>query len=123
MDHGKVRFAAEQRRHIAVLTALHDRVGHIAANAGEAVEISLDIARRFSPLDTEPLCQPEGRDAVDDAEIDRLRLVAAIAVGAAENLLRRQVVDVSAVGIDGFQLGHVGDMRRQPQLDLVIVRR
>src|SRR3546814_20858159 len=56
----------------AVGAALRLGAVHIGADAWEALEIGLDIGARLALRDAELVAQAEGRDTVDDAEIDRL---------------------------------------------------
>ena len=100
-DVGIVALAPEQREHIAVL--LGERLGlfHVVADAGEALEIFLDVGAGLLALDAELVGEPERRDAVDDAEVDRLGAAADLARHAlhrhAEHFRRRHGVNVEAV--------------------------
>ena len=124
-DVGVVALAAEQREHVAVL--LGERLGlvHVVADAGEALEIFLDVGAGLLARDAELVGEPERRDAVDDAEVDRLGAAAHLARHAlhrhAEHLRRGHGVDVEAVAEGLLQRLDVGDLGEQPQLDLRIV--
>ena len=120
-----VAFAPEQREHIAVLLAERLGLFHVVADAGEALEIFLDIGAGLLARDAELVGEPERRDAVDDAEIDRLGAAAHLARHAlhrhAEHFRGGHGVNVEAVA-EGFpQRLDVGDLGQQPQLDLRIV--
>ena len=72
MDHRQVRLAPEQGLDIAGVLRMLDGFGHVGADAGEAREIQLDVARRLAAIDAEALRQPERGNAVDDRKVDRL---------------------------------------------------
>ena len=124
-DVGVVALAPEQRHHIAVL--LGERLGlfHVVADAGEALEIFLDVGAGLLARDAELVGEAEGRDAVDDAEIDRLGAAAHLGRHAldrhAEHFRRGHGVDVEAVAERLAQRRDVGDLGEQPQLDLRVV--
>ena len=71
--------------------------------------------------------EAEGRDAVDDAEVDRLGAAAHVGRHVldrhAEHFRRRHGVNVDAVLERLAQRRHFGDFGQQPQLDLRIVGR
>ena len=100
-DVGIVAFAAEQRHHIAVL--FRERLGllHVVADAGEALEIFLDVGAGLLARDAELVGEAEGGDAVDDAEVDRLGAAAHFGRHVldrhAEHFRRRHGVNVEAV--------------------------
>ena len=79
LDVGVVALAAEQGQHVAVLLAKRLGLVHVVADAGEALEIFLDVGAGLLARDAELVGEPEGRDAVDDAEIDRLGAAADLA--------------------------------------------
>ena len=64
--------AAEQRLHIEMLAAKLARLVHVGADAGEALEIFLDVIAGLFGFDAELGAEAEGGNPVDDAEIDRL---------------------------------------------------
>src|SRR5690349_10323672 len=64
--------AAEQREHITVLFRKRLGLLHVVANAGEPLEIFPDIGAGLLAADAELISEPERRNAVDDAEINRL---------------------------------------------------
>src|SRR5262249_43199290 len=84
-------------------------------------------ARRGSAAPPLLVAEAECADAVDDAEIDRLgapsRLRVHLSKRHAEHLAGGQRVDVVPLLEGALQLGNVGDMRRQAQLDLAVVGR
>src|SRR5690606_39226493 len=45
---------------------------HVVPYAGEALEVARDVLAGFLARDAELIGKSEGRDAVDDAEVDRL---------------------------------------------------
>ena len=71
--------------------------------------------------------QAKGADAVDDAEIDRLRPSPRIGVHLgerhAEHLARGQRMNIHPVAEGLLQFGDLGDMCGEPQLDLAVVGR
>ena len=72
--------------------------------------------------------EAEGGDAVDDAEIDRLRLAAQVAPSSRSsgtpNIAEAVAAWMSMPLREGLlQLRDVGDMREQPQLDLAVIGR
>ena len=117
----------EQRLDVALRAARRLRRVHVGANAGEALEVALDVGAGLRALDAELIGETEGRDAVDDAEIDRLGAAAHVARHRChrhrEHFRRRHRVDVVAAREGLLQLRDVGDVRQQPQLDLRIVGR
>src|SRR6516164_4188192 len=66
-------FAPEDRLDIAGAPAVGLDPLHIGADRREAVEIGADIGRRLALRDANLRPETKGADAVDDAEIDRLR--------------------------------------------------
>ena len=67
------------------------------ADAGEALEIAVDDRLAFVLRHAEPPGDAPRRAAVEDREVDRLGLVARVAVDPPEQLLGGQAVDVDAV--------------------------
>ena len=98
---------------------------HVLADAGEALEVGVDEALGVLARDAEVVGEPEGRDAVDDAEVDRLGLAADVGGHAldrhAEHLGGGHRVDVEAVAerlLQRLDVGHVGE---DAELDLGVV--
>ena len=124
-DAGNPAATAERAGDIAVLPRLFLRAVHIGADGGIAGEIGVDIQFRLSRPDTQLAPQPEGADAIDDAEIDRLGTPPRHRVHAghrnAEHLAGGAGVDVLALQETFLQLRNIRDMRQQPQLDLRII--
>src|SRR5262249_10639321 len=120
-------FAAEQREHIAML--LCERLGllHVVADAGETLEIFPDIGAGLVAADAELIGEPERRDAVDDAEIDRLGAAADFAGHVfhryAEHFRGRHGVNVEPVAERFAQLLDARDLGGGPPLDLRGIRR
>ena len=112
---------------VAVGLHLAALLGHVVLDAGEAREIGLDVLARLAALDAELVGEPEGRDAVDDAEIDRLGAAPHVGRHAldrhAEHLARRHGVDVEALLERILQRLDVGDVGEDAQLDLAVVGR
>src|SRR5690606_30602666 len=75
---GEVDLAAENRRDIAVDLHPSALLVHIVPDAGEALEIGLDVVARLAAGNAELVGQAKGGNAVDDAEIDRLGAAAHI---------------------------------------------
>ncbi len=122
-----MHFPPEQRLDVAGAPRLRLHRLHVVLDAGEALEIGLDIRAGLAARDAELRREPHGRDAVDDAEIDGLGPAADGGVHAldrhAEHLARRHGVNVEAVGeglCEGRRVGHVG---KHAKLDLAVVRR
>ena len=126
-DLGIVAFAAEQREHIAVLLREHLGRFHVIADTGESLEIFADIGAGLLAADPELVGEPEGGNAVDDAEIDRLGAAAHLAGHVfdrhAEHFRRRHGVNVEVLAERLAQLLDARDLGEKPQLDLRIVRR
>jgi hypothetical protein len=97
------------------------RLVDVGADAGEALEIAVDDRLAFLLRHAEPAGQAPRRNAVEDREIDRLGLVAGVAVDRAEQFLGGHVVDVGAGAERLLQLRHVGHVRGEPKLDLAVV--
>ena len=77
---------------------------------------------RLLLLDLEAVREPERRQAVDDPVVDHLRLGARAGVGlAAQDRLGGGGVHVLAAAEDLLQHRLVGDVCKQPQLDLRVV--
>ena len=89
-----VALASEQRLDIAVLAAEIARLVHVGADARETLEIFLDVGGRLLARDAELVGEAERGNAVDDAEVDRLR---------AATHLARHVLDRHA---EHFRRGH-----------------
>ena len=127
LDVRVVALAAEQREHIAVIAAELARLVHVVADAGEALEIFLDVGAGFALVDVQLGREAERRDAVDDAEIDRLGAAAHVGRHVldrhAEHFRRGHGVDVDAVLERLAQRRHFGHFGQQPQFDLRIVGR
>ena len=126
-DAGEMHAPAEDRLDIAALAGQPLRLVDIVADTRETPEIGADILARFLAADAELGRQAEGRDAIDDAEIDRLGAAADQRVhaldGQAEHLARGHGVDVEAFGEGVAQLRDVGDVGKHPELDLAVIGR
>ena len=94
---------------------------------GKRSKVFLDVGGGFLAGDAELVGQPKRRDAVDDAEIDRFRPAAHLARHVldrhAEHFRCRHGVNVEPVAERLLEHGNVGDLRKQPQFDLRIIRR
>src|SRR5215210_5487860 len=124
-DLGDLPAAAEQRRDVAVLLGLGDRVGHEPRDRGEALEVAVDELLGLLLLDLQAVGQAVRREAVDDAVVDHLRLRA----HADRELVRRRVehrggglgVHVLAALEDVLEDLLAGDVGEHAQLDLRVV--
>ena len=96
LDVGVMAFPAKQSLDIAMLAAEIARLVHIGADAGEALEIFLDVGGGFLAGDAELVGKPERRDAVDDAEIDRL----GAAADFARHAFHRHAEHLRRIGFD-----------------------
>ena len=118
---------AEQGGHIALLFRLRLGLVHIVADAGIALEIGADIGRRLALFNTELARQAEARNAIDDAEIDRLGLATGHRVHLverhAEHLAGGHGVNVDAVAEGLAQRLDAADIGDDAQLDLRIIDR
>ena len=119
--------SSEQRRHVAVRRGLRDRARDELLHAWEAREVGVDVFLRLLARDLEVLGEPEGRDPVDDPEVDHLRDVA-LGAGEQRRLLAEHLrcgprVDVLAP-LEGLAKHRLpGDVGKDPKLDLAVVGR
>ena len=88
-DVGEMRLAAEQGAGEAMLADEGQRLVDVSADAGEALEIAVDDRLALLARHAQPAGQPPGRNAVEDGEIDRLGLVAGLAVDRSRTIPRR----------------------------------
>jgi hypothetical protein len=72
VDLRQVQAPAEQRLDVTLLPGRRPRVVHVAAHAGVAVEIQVDVLLRLAALDAQLPRESEGRHAVDETEVDGL---------------------------------------------------
>ena len=116
-----------KRGHIAVGARNLLRRFHVVANAGEALEIFPDVGARLVAGDAQLVGEAESRNAVDDAEIDRLRAAPDFARHAfdrhAEHFRGGHRVNVEVVREGALERWDVGEMGEEPELDLAIVGR
>ena len=125
IDAREVAAPPEDGLDIALLARRLLRRFHVIADAGEAREIGLDVVARLLAADTQLVGQAEGRDAVDDAEVDCLGAPPHHRVHAldrhAEHFARRHGMNVDAVGEGLLQLRDIGHMGQHAQFDLAVV--
>ena len=127
LDGGQLAAAAEHRRDVARLTCFGDDLVHEGAHAGVALEVAADVVAGFLARDVQVAREAEVADAVDDAEVDGLRMAAQLRrdflQGDAEDLGGRARVDVLAAleRIDEVLVAR--HVREQAQLDLRVVGR
>jgi hypothetical protein len=110
---------------VAVALGLLDRAGDEVLHEREAREVGVDVLLRLLARDLEVLGEAEGRDPVDDPEVDHLR-DRALRRGQlrrldAEHLGRGRGVDVLPALERLAELRLAGDVREDPQLDLRVV--
>ena len=95
------------------------------ADAGVALEVLLDVGAGLALVDAELRGEAEGRDAVDDAEVDGLGAVARLLVelgdGDAEDLRGGEGVDVLAGAVGVEQERVLREVGHEAQLDLRVV--
>src|SRR6516164_3613083 len=119
--------AAEQGQNVAVLSGERLRRLHVVPDAREALEIFPDIGAGFLPLDAKLVRQSESRDAVDDAEVDRLRPPAHFGWHALDRYCKHlrggHGVDIEILAKCLPQRLDLRDLGQESQLDLRIVRR
>ena len=117
--------AAQQRGDEALLLRPLDHLLAEGAHGGEALQVAGDEFLALFARDVEPVGEAEAGEAVDDAEVDHLRLRALadvdVVAGDVEDLGRGRRVDVVAGAEDLFQHLLVGDVGEHPQLDLAVV--
>src|SRR5262245_65656150 len=98
-----MHFAPEQGLHITLAAGFRLGLLHVVADAGEALEIGLDVGASLAPADAELGGETHRRDTVDDAEIDGLGAAPYRRVHAvdrhAEHLARWYGVNVDAVSV------------------------
>src|SRR5690349_3649526 len=124
-DLGDLAAAAEQRRDVAVLLGLLDRVLHELRDGGEAGQIAVDELLRLALVGLQAVGETVGGEPVDDPVVDHLGLRAHADV----ELLRRQLedragglgVDVLAALEDLAQDVLARDVGEHAQLDLRVV--
>src|SRR6476469_7786465 len=80
----EVSAAPEQRLGEAMLTCEGERAVREGANSGEALVIAIDDRLAFVLWQPEPPGDAPGRASVENSEIDRLGLVAGVAVDPSE---------------------------------------
>ena len=124
-DVGIVALAAEQSQYIAVLFCKRLRGLHVVSDPGETLEIFPDIGARLLALDAELVRQSKGRDAIDDAKIDRLSPAAHFGRhafdGHPEHLRGGHGVDIEVLAECLSERLDRRNLSEQPQLDLRIV--
>ena len=107
-------FAPEQREHIALVLGELLRLLDVVADAGKALEIFLDVGAGLLAADAELVGEPERRDAIDDAEVDRFGAAAHIGRHAldrhAEHFRRRHGMNVEAFAKRLLQRLDAGDL-------------
>ncbi len=120
----------ERRRPIRVFTIalLLRPLDHLLAEGAdrrEAFEVAGDEFLALLARDVEPVGEAEPGEAVDDPEVDHLRLRALTDVDLValdlEDLGGGRGVDVFALAEDLFQDLLVGDVGEDPELDLAVV--
>ena len=123
---GEIAAAVHERFNVALRLRLFHDLGHVAAHAGEAVEVILNILLRLVNAHADVLRERKRGDTVDDAEVDRLRVRAHLLRHRlrrhAEHLRGGDGVDILAAQ---KRLPHrlvARDVGEQPQLDLAVVR-
>jgi hypothetical protein len=121
-DLGHLAAAPEQRRDVAVLLGLRDRVLDEPRHGREALEVAVDELLRLLLRDPQPVREPVGGEAVDDPEVDHLGLRAHadgdVGVVDAEHGGGGLGVDVLPAPEDVLQHVLAGDMGEHAQLDL-----
>ena len=93
----------------------------IGADAGEAFEIAVDHRLRLVGGNTQSPGEPPAADAIEDGEVDRLGAAAGVAINHAEHLHRGAGMDVFAGGEGLLELGDIGHVGSETQLDLTVI--
>src|SRR3954470_23197627 len=91
-----MRLPPEQGLGETMLARERQRAVHEGTNARKALEIAVDDRFAFIPGQPQATGDSPGRASVEDREIDRLGLVAGVAIDPAEQLLGGDRVDVRA---------------------------
>src|ERR1051326_3930290 len=116
---------SENRLDIAALATELLHPLHVIADAGEALEIGLDVGSGLRLWNLDLAAQAEGADAVDDAEIDCLGAPARDRVhvlhGDAEHLARGHRVDVVAALKGRLERIDARDVSGETQLYLAVI--
>src|SRR6185312_6777948 len=124
---GQPQATAEHGLDIALRFRFRARVVHEAFYALEALEVFFNIALRRAALDTEIARQAESAHAVDQAEVDHLRIAALLARHFrrrdGEDFRRGRAMYVLAFGESLQHAGVLGEMRHDAQLDLRVIGR
>ncbi len=113
-----MRLAAEQGFGEPLLAHRRQRLGDIAVDAGETLEIAVDHRLRLVRRYVEAAGEAPARNAIEDGEVDRLGAPARVAIDLAEQLFCGQAVDVVAIRECVAQGGNVRHMRGEAQFDL-----
>src|SRR5690606_22197538 len=101
---------SEYRLHVALLARLGPGTLHVGGHARVAGEIALDVVARRIPFDAEVRRQAEGAHAVDEPEVDHLRVAA---------LLARHLLERRAEDLRGGGAMHVESLREGAEQALV----
>ena len=124
---GHLAAAPEQRRDVAVLGALLDRLLDEPRHGREPGQVALDELVRFLLGDVQPVGHPPGREPVNDSVVDHLRLRTHSRVDLIrchpKHTTGRSGVDIFAFSEDFLEHVLAGDVGQQPQLDLRVVGR
>src|ERR1039458_9572043 len=125
LDVGDGADAAEVRAHGLVAANGFEGLVDEAADAGVALEVSIDVGAGFLLVDAELRGQTERGDAVDDAEVDGLGagsgLLVELGDGDAEDFGSGEGVDVLAGAVGVEQQRVLREVGHQAQLDLRVV--
>src|SRR5271165_973670 len=117
--------ASEERGDLKLAARLLEGAVDELAHACVLFEVGVDEALGLFLVDADLLREPEGRESVDDAEVDGLGAAAVLGVNHkrrhAEDLRGGEGVDVvaAAVGFDQQRVG--GEVGEQAELDLRVV--
>ena len=125
VDFRHMHFAAKQRRDIALRFGLGFDMFHIIFNAGEFFKIGFDVIARFPARYAQLIGQPESRNAVNNAEINRFGAAAHfrrhLGHRHIKHFRRGHGVNIIAVQERIFQRGNIGHMRQDAQFNLAVI--
>ncbi len=121
LDPREMRLPPEQGGRVAALANLVRRLGDIAVDTREALEIAVDHRLRLLDRHVEPTREPPARNAVENCEVDRLGAAPRVAVDLAKQFLRGHAVNIGPARKCLLERGHIGHVRGEAQFDLAVI--
>ena len=115
----------EDRLHIAVLMRERHLTIEVLLDIRIRREVALDVLLRLTPADAEAFTETEGRDTVDDTEVDRLRVPTKLRRHLLERYMEdlrgRHGMNIARILIRCDQLRITRERCKDTELDLRIV--